>query len=88
MTTFCLSGFRQRDVFTQRTKDQIGIVIDASSARDAVEIAKKILGATACLFDGVEIASAPDECKRRLLPLAQLEACIVPKPDGQDFMIR
>jgi len=88
VTTFCLSGFRRRDVFTQRTKDEVGIIVDADDPRTAVEIVRKILGATACLFVGREIESAPDEVKRRLMPLAQLEACIVTKPDGLDFMIR
>jgi hypothetical protein len=88
MSTFLLSGFRRRDVFTQHAKDEIGIVVDADDARTAVEAAKKIVGALACLFDGIEITSAPDECKRRLRPLAQLEACISPKPDGLDFLIR
>jgi hypothetical protein len=88
MSTFCLSGFRQRDVFTQRTKDAVGIIVDADSPRAAVEIAKKILGPMACLFDGQEIESAPDERKRRLLPLVQIEACVVHKTDGLDFMIR
>jgi hypothetical protein len=88
MSTFCLTGFKQRDVFVQHTKDEVGIVVDANDPRTAVEIAKKILGATACLFDGIEIESAPDEIKRRPMPLAKLEARIVSKPDGQDFMIR
>lgn len=88
MATFCLSGFRQRDVFTQRSKDEVGIIVDADDPRTAVEIAKKALGAAVCLFDGREIESAPDEVKRRLLPLSQLEACVTPKPDGLDFTIR
>ncbi len=88
MTTFLLQGFRRRDVFIQRAKDEVGIVVDANSALDAIAIAKKILGGMACLFDGRELESAPDEIKRRLMPLAKLEACIVAKPNGADFMIR
>ena len=87
MTTFCLSGFRRRDVFTQRAKDEVGIIVDADSALDAVAIAKKILGAAVCLFDGMEIEGAPDAIKRRLLPLSQIESCIGPRPDGLEFTI-
>jgi hypothetical protein len=88
MSTFCLTGFRRRDVFVQRPKDEVGIVVDADSALDAIVIAKKILGGLACLFDGREIESAPDEIKRRLMPLSKIEACVVSKPDVLEFMIR
>jgi hypothetical protein len=83
-----LSGFRRRDVFVQRAKDEVGIVIDADDPRTAVEIARKLVGAMACLFDGVEIADAPIECKRRLMLLTKLETCIAYKIDGTEFMIR
>lgn len=81
MSTYLLCGFRRRHVLTQHRKDEVGYIIDAADPRTAVEIARKILGPSAALFDGAEIESAPDEVKRRLLPLAKLELCIAHMSD-------
>jgi hypothetical protein len=87
MSTFCLNGFRRRDVFVQRARDEVAILIDADTAADAIVIAKKLLNGTVALFDGVEVESAPDEIKRRVMLLAQIETCTTTKPETE-FLIR
>jgi hypothetical protein len=88
MSTFLLSGFKRKDIFVQHVKDEIGYVVDAADPRAAVEAAKKNVGSMVAFLDCVEIADAPDELKRRLKPLALLEANITRKIDGTEFMIR